>query len=115
MTIGSIAAVVLVSVLAGLGGWWVVRASAAVPSTDPEDDPRYRYQGFVARVTQPIGGESNGRIVLAVDGQRLECDAKWFQASSDVKFGSVDSEVVIERIDGNVAYVEPWELVEGRL
>lgn len=117
VTTAGIVWVLIVGALAGFGGWWVVRASAAAAASaaDPDDDPRYRYQGYVARVTSAIRDDAGaGRIALVVDGQRIELDAKWLPGTMKAA-GSVDSEVVIERVDGDMAYVEPWELVEGRL
>src|SRR5437867_4424632 len=46
--------VVLLGAGAGAGAWWLVQRSAAVTSSDPEDDPRYRFQGHVARVIEAI-------------------------------------------------------------
>lgn len=109
--------VLAASVLAGGGAWWLVRASAAVGSTDPEDDPRYMFQGFVGRVVQPItDGSTTGRITLELNGKQLDLGARWSTASG-ASFGTADigTEVVIELVDGDVAYVEPWALVEGRL
>lgn len=113
----------LIGVAAGAGAWWLVRRSAAIPSTDPEDDPRYRFQGHVARVIQPIeptvaGAVQSGRIAFSFDGQRHEFDARWSTEAGGFErhdLGVVESEVVIERIEGGVAYVEPWTVVEGRL
>ncbi|MEX2154782.1 MAG: hypothetical protein WD825_15680 [Gemmatimonadaceae bacterium] len=114
-------AVVLVGIGAGAGAWWLVKRSAAVPSTDPEDDPRYRFQGHVARVIKSIESRSGdsgvGRIAFDFDGKRHELNARWtsegtFERQSS---GLVDNEVVIERVEGDVAYVEPWTVVEERL
>lgn len=118
MTAAVTAWVVIAGTLAGLGAWWVVRASvaAAASATDPDDDPRYRLQGYVARVVRPIGTNLGGRIALVVDGQPLEFGAQWLAGSAAAgTTGAVDSEVVIEHVDGDVAHVEPWALVEGRL
>ena len=92
----------------------------AIPSTDPEDDPRYRFQGHVARVTSPIEGSAGaGRIVFEFDGRRYDLAARWSPeadlAGGRLASAAVDSEVVIEYIDGDVAYVEPWAVVEQRL
>ena len=111
-------AVVVVGAIAGAAGWWFVKRSAAIPSSDPEDDPRYRFQGHVARLTNAITGSSPGRIAFDFDGKRYDLRAEWspeavgFERS---KFGVVGDEVVIERIEGDVAYVEPWTVVEQRL
>jgi hypothetical protein len=116
-----IAAVLLSGAIAGAGAWWLVKRSAAIPSSDPEDDPRYRFQGHVARVITSI--EPNdvggiGRIAFNFDGKRYEFGARWSPESEVGErrdLGGVDSEVVIERVEGDVAYVEPWTVVEGRL
>lgn len=124
VTAGWLAAVVLSAAIAGLGAWKLVEKSAAVPSTDPEDDPKYRFQGHVARVTAPIvaasrTGAAPGRIVFEFDGKRYDFAARW-SPEADLGEGrlataAVDAEVVIEFIDGDVAFVEPWAVVEQRI
>lgn len=119
-----IATVILSGAVAAWGAWKLVEKSAAVPSTDPEDDPKYRFQGHVARVTAPIVAASgsnaaSGRIVFEFDGKRYDLAARW-SPEADLDEGrlataAVDSEVVIEFIDGDVAFVEPWKVVEQRL
>ena len=117
VTVGWIPGVVLVAALAGAGAWLVVRASAQMDAADPDEDPKYRFQGFVGRVVSSIQGEQGtGRIEFVVDGQRHELSARWLPDQADVaSHGAVDSEIVIEHVDGDVAYVEPWAVVEGRL
>jgi hypothetical protein len=121
VTVGWAAAVVLVGVAAGAGARWLVKRSAARPSSDPEDDPRYRFQGHVARVIEPIeahsGGGTGGRIAFDFDGKRYELRACWSpETETELQLsGHTDSEVVIERVEGDLAYVEPWTVVEGRL
>ena len=119
-----LAAVVLSGVIAGFGAWKLVEKSAAVPSTDPEDDPKYRFQGHVARVIAPIVAQSGagaalGRIIFEFDGKRHELAARWSPeadlADGRLATAAVDTEVVIEFIDGDVAFVEPWAVVEQRL
>lgn len=111
-----VAAVVLVGLAAGWAAWWVVHRSAALPSMDPEDDPRYRFQGHVARIVRPIAsGGADGRIAFMFDGTPFEFAARWVDGGDFRGQGELDSEVVIERIDGNVAFVEPWAVVEERL
>ena len=119
VTPGWTAAVVLMAAASAAGAWWLVHRSASIPSTDPEDDPRFRFQGHVARITEAIAGPGGGRIAFDYDGRRLEFRALW-TAAADLpedrdSFGQAGSEVVIETVDGDVAYVEPWVLVEERL
>jgi hypothetical protein len=113
-------AVVVIGVVAGVGAWWLVKRSAAAPSTDPDDDPRYRFQGHVARVVEPIDTRADsvgvGRIAFTFDGKRYEFLARWVPGDWERgSLGRVESEVVIERVEGDVAYVEPWQVVEERL
>ena len=121
VTGGWLVAVVFLSACAGAGAWWLVVRSAAVPSTDPEDDPRYRFQGHVARIVEPIGAglesRHTGRIAFDFDGKRHELQARWLPTADGRSggAGARDTEVVIERVDGEVAYVEPWSVVEERL
>ena len=111
-----IASVSLLGLLAGGGAWWATNRSAAFPSDDPEDDPRYKFQGHVARVIQAFTN-GVGRIAFAYEGKRIELHATWSpESGADVSgAGRLDDEVVIERIDGDTAYVEPWATVEQRL
>ena len=115
-----LAVVVGVGVVSAFGARWLVIRSAAAPSTDPEDDPRYRFQGHVARVVQDIGarpdGAAGGRIAFEFDGQQHELRAQWTGPEWEGRsHGRAQSEVVIERVEGDVAYVEPWTVVEERL
>jgi hypothetical protein len=112
--------VVLIGVVAGAGASWLVKRSAAAPSTDPEDDPRYRFQGHVARVIEPIearaDGAWTGRIAFSFNGKRYEFRARWVPGDWERgSLGHTESEVVIERVEDDVAYVEPWQVVEQRL
>jgi membrane protein implicated in regulation of membrane protease activity len=118
VTASMVATVLLSGVAAGVGAWWLVQRSAAAPSSDPEDDPRYRFQGHVARVIEAIGADSTkaGRVQFEFDGKRLDFLARWSPESVlGTGSGQPGSEVVIERVEGDVAYVEPWTAVEKRL
>jgi hypothetical protein len=112
--------VVLLGVGVGAVAWWLVQRSAAVPSSDPEDDPRYRFQGHVARIIEAIESRKDavamGRIAFSFDGKRHELRARWLDGHvRSPRAGAVESEVVIERVEGEVAYVETWTAVEQRL
>ena|SRR5688572_20427359 len=114
-------ATAVASLAAAAGAWALVVKSAAIPSTDPEDDPRYRFQGHVARVVTPIttAKDSPGRIILEFDGRRYEFGAQWSPeadlAGGQLATAAINSEVVIEFVDGDMAFVEPWVVVEKRL
>lgn len=114
-------AVVIAALGAAAGAWWVVHRSASIPSTDPEDDPRFRFQGHVARIVEGITGDDRGRVTFDFDGRRYEFRARWSPAAelppptARDAIAAVGAEVVIETIDDDVAYVEPWSLVEERL
>jgi membrane protein implicated in regulation of membrane protease activity len=89
----------------------VAIATARVqPEHDPED-PRFVLQGHVALVTSaiPVGGE--GAIVLEEGGTSRSLRARTID-DSEVAAGQ---EVCIERVDDEVAFVEPWAAVEARL
>ena len=105
-------AVIVASALAaGLVARWGVIKAFTEPPPDPEDDPRYRYQGHVGRITEPITSEHPGRVVFEADGQRFDLAA----CSIDGVPVAHDVEVVIERIDDGLATVELWATVEQRL
>lgn len=111
----SAAAGTIVALLTGaIAGAFAVRlvrrAAAFVPEHDP-DDPRYVLQGHVATVTAPIKPGSDGEIAYVVEGTRHTVRARGLDGS----IADRGVEVVIERIEDNVAYVEPWVEVEKRL
>jgi membrane protein implicated in regulation of membrane protease activity len=109
--------VVVLALVIASAAWWLVRRSALAPSTDPEDDPRYRFQGHVARIVKPISGAGEpGLVAFDFDGQRQEFSAKWTaEALSGNACAEINDDVVIERVEGDVAFVEPWAMVEQRL
>ncbi len=105
----------IVAILIGVGAAayavrLVRRAAAFVPEHDP-DDPRYVLQGHVATVTAAIGPDGEGEITYVVEGTRHTMRARGLDGS----IAERGTEVVIERIEGDVAYVEPWVEVEKRL
>ncbi len=101
----------LIGALAGALAVRVVRRAAAfVPEHDP-DDPRYVLQGHVATVTSPIGPAAEGEIAYVVEGKAHTVRARGLDGTTADR----GTEVVIERIEDDVAYVEPWVEVEKRL
>jgi membrane protein implicated in regulation of membrane protease activity len=114
-TLGDVA-VVAIAVGAGLLAAWlsrrgVRRAVAMVPEHHDVDDPRYVLQGHVARVTEPIAGDRAGEIVYEIGTTRHVVAARGLGGSH----AESGSDVVIERIEDGMAYVEPWAEVEKRL
>jgi hypothetical protein len=100
-----------------LGALWAVlvtRLAIATARVKPEhdpDDPRYRLQGHVALVTVaiPAGGEGT----IAYGGG--EASPALRARSLDGQAIETGLEVCIDRVEGDVAFVEPWALVEARL
>jgi membrane protein implicated in regulation of membrane protease activity len=88
-----------------------VIATWALPAARRETpDLRYVLQGHLAQVVAPIGG-SDGAVEYVVEGQRRRDAAR----SLDGTALAAGTEVVIERIEDGVAYVEAWAAVEQRL
>lgn len=111
---GSVSGTLVALLVGGIAGAFAVRlvrrAAAFVPEHDP-DDPRYVLQGHVATVTAPIRPGGEGEITYVVEGARHVLRARGLDGST----AEQGIEVVIERIDDGVAYVEPWVEVEKRL
>jgi hypothetical protein len=111
---GALSGTIVALLIAAAAGAWAVRvvrrAAAFVPEHDP-DDPRYVLQGHLARVTTPIGPAGDGEIEYVVEGVRHTVRARRL----DGAVADRGAEVVIERIEDDVAYVEPWVEVEKRL
>lgn len=106
-TVGALVAGLSVALLAR----WAVAKSAAMPVEHDIDDERYVLQGHVARVVSSIGAGREGQISFEVGAERRTLRAR---SLDDASVG-VGTEVVIERIEGDLAYVEPWVQVEQRL
>jgi len=85
--------------------WWLV-----VPEHDV-DDERYVLQGTPGRVTRAITADVEGEVTFELGSERHVVPARSFDDSSL----DVGVDVVIERIEGGVAYVEAWAEVEKRL
>lgn len=105
--IAALAAGVLAIVLAR---WIVAKSAAMVPEHDI-DDERYVLQGHIAQVVTPISAAKEGEIAFEIGVSRRRLRAR----SLDDAPVAAGAEVVIERIEGDVAYVEPWLHVERRL
>jgi membrane protein implicated in regulation of membrane protease activity len=110
-TFGALIAAVVVGLVTAVLIRWLVRKSAAVSFEHDKEDERFALQGHVARVVSSIAAGSEGRIIFDLGGEHRMLRAR------SLDDASVDegTEVVIERIEGDLAYVEPWVHVEERL
>jgi membrane protein implicated in regulation of membrane protease activity len=88
-----------------IAAWWTV-----VPEHDI-DDERYVLQGSLGRVVAAIAGDAPGKVSLESSGHKEVLPAR----AIDDQAMAVGTEVVIERIEDGVAYVEDWAAVEKRL
>lgn len=105
----------LVAIVAGglaVAGFVALVAKWAVPSAaaEPEDE-RYLLQGTPAHVTQAIDAEHDGEVGYAVDGVQHATLARSFDGTPH----ELGADVVIDRIEDGVAYVEAWAVVEQRI
>ena len=85
--------------------WWKV-----TPEFET-DDERFVLQGHVARVTKPIADGVDGEVVFEHEGKSHVHRARGIDATHL----AAGDEVVIERIEDDIAYVESWAEVEKRL
>ncbi len=100
------------SALAAAAGVVALIAGWAVPSAARHvEDPRYALQGNPARVSQSISADHAGEIFLELDGARRTIPAVGLDGATIV----AGTEVVIERIEDGLAYVELWSNIEREL
>jgi hypothetical protein len=98
-------------VLGALGALSLV-AAWAIPAAQAEVvDERFTLQGAFARVVAAAEGGATGTIRYEVDGVAQTSPA----SPLDNSRLEVGADVVIERIENGVAFVEPWARVEARL
>lgn len=107
--------VMTLSVSAGLAAFILqalLIARWAIPSARADQmDERYLLQGTLGIVTSAIPADGEGTMRYALDGKEYTLPARNFEP------GAMDAgtEVVIERIENGIAYVELWAQVEQRL
>jgi membrane protein implicated in regulation of membrane protease activity len=107
---GAVIAALCLGVVAMAVFRWLVVKSASAAEQDVEDE-RFVLQGHVARVISSIAAGGEGRISLETAEDRRVLRAR---SLDDAAVGE-GTEVVIERIEGDLAFVEPWVQVEQRL
>lgn len=104
-----------VAVLAGMAALAlaiVLVARWAVPGARNEVvDERFLLQGHFARVTTAVPSDGDGEIDYELEGVHLTARARSLDGTPIQR----DAEVVIERIEDGVAWVEPWGQVEQRI
>ena len=90
---------------------WAVAHWAKQAATQDVVDERYLLQGHPAQVVASIASGERGEITYVVGGKRYATEA----LSLDGDPVGAGTEVVIDRVEDGIAYVEPWVLVEQRL
>jgi hypothetical protein len=105
-------------VLAGLAGaaalgiQTVLIARWAIPSARAEHvDERFLLQGTIARATRDLTAAVTGEIEYQLDGCAYHLPAR----SIDASLLAAGTDVVIDRVELGVAFVESWARVEARL
>lgn len=90
----------------------VLIARWAIPAARAEQvDERYLLQGTIGRVTAAVPVEGTGVMQYTLDGMTYTLPARGVDGSAL----DTDVEVVLDRVERGVAYVEPWAQVEQRL
>lgn len=98
--------------LLGASGVYALIAGWAVPSAARHvEDERFRLQGHLGRVTRGIESGGEGEIVYEHNGERQVAIARGL----DGRAIAPGTEIVIERVEDGVAYVELWSTIERAL
>lgn len=97
--------------VAGLLAARFVRQWATRAATEDAPDPRYSLQGHIAHVIAPATGHGLAQIEYTANGVRVIAAAR----SLDETPLDPGTEVVIDRLEDGVVYVEAWVQVEQRL
>lgn len=85
---------------------WAIRAAI-----DDAPDPRYSLQGHIAQVIEGAPEHELARVEYTANGVRVVAAARSLDESPLVP----GAEVVIDRLEDGVVYVEAWAQVEQRL
>jgi membrane protein implicated in regulation of membrane protease activity len=110
-TTGTLLASMAAGLIAAIGTGRVVAAWWKVVPEHDVDDERYVLQGSLGRVTRAVSPQVAGEISLESSGHSTTIPAR----SVDDQTIAAGTEVVIERVEDGVAYVEDWATVEKRL
>ncbi len=102
----------LVSAIVGLVGASVVFLFLARVLANPEanmDQADYEMVGVVGRISSPIREGGTGEIIFSQAGTRRGCAARSDSGAALAK----DTEIVVARYEGGVAYVRRWDEFTG--
>jgi len=102
---------ILIAVLGAIVATRAVSRWATQAAKQDVVDERYLLQGHPAEVVAAIATSGTGEIAYTVGGKRYTVSAQ----SLDGTPVAVGTEVIIDRVENGVAYVEPWVQVEQRL
>lgn len=109
------AATIGIALLAALAGWIattvLMAAWAFRVETNPAQESLEEVQGILSVVTRTIASGNPGEIRFIRD----ESEVRMKATSIDNEPVHAGTEVVIERIEGDMAIVEKWSSVERRL
>jgi hypothetical protein len=112
LSVATMLAIAGASALAAATGMVALIAGWAVPSAALHvEDPRFALQGHPARVSQSIAAGQTGEIFFEHDGTRRTVPAIGLEGAMI----AAGTEVVIERIEDGIAYVELWSNIEREL
>lgn len=89
----------------------IVRRWAASQANADVTDERYVLQGQLATVVEGSGHSSRARVEYQIDARRFVVAAE----SLDGEPLAIGNDVVIDRFEDGVAFVEDWSRVEQRL
>ena len=110
-----LAAQVLVAIGAGglaLSVQSILIARWAIPGARADHvDERYLLQGTLARLTGDVPKDGVGTLRYALDDSEFDLPARMLDGEPAV----TGTDVVIDRVERGVGYVELWTLVEQRL
>jgi hypothetical protein len=112
LSVGAEVAIALAAALVGaVTATWAVAHWGTQAAVHDATDERYLLQGHPARVVSPIMGGREGEIAYLVGGTQYAATAR----SVDGTPVAAGTEVVIDRVEDGVAYIEPWVQVEQRI
>lgn len=87
-------------------------AQWAIPSARAEAvDERYLLQGTIGRISREVPVNGQGELQYTIDGATYNIPAREVTGA----LLEQDAEVVMDRVEDGVAYVESWAQVEQRL